>query len=112
MTPESVFSFLVGGSAPVLEKLVPAGNGSQISVGWSCQPGKKLLRHFVIQWTEEPAVELWWQIVENGRNSTVITGEKTDFCHLTIARHTQTDSETLLGPNYFDTLLLLTSSTN
>lgn len=74
---QGVLSFLVGGPAPVLEKLVPAGDGGQISVCWSWQPGRKLLRHYVIEWADERAVELQWQIVEKSRNSTVITGEKT-----------------------------------
>lgn len=74
--------FLLGGCAPVLEKLVPAGNGSRVSVFWSWQPGRKktagaeLLRHYVIEWADEPAAELQWQTVEKNRNSTVITGEK------------------------------------
>ncbi|XP_075895651.1 interleukin-23 receptor isoform X2 [Nelusetta ayraudi] len=69
-----------GGCAPVLEKLVPAGNGSRVSVFWSWQPGRKktagaeLLRHYVIEWADEPAAELQWQTVERKQNGTVITG--------------------------------------
>lgn len=75
------FSF-PGGCAPVLEKLVPAGNGSRVSVFWSWQPGRKktagaeLLRHYVIEWADEPAAELQWQTVERKQNGTVITGKK------------------------------------
>lgn len=80
---KEAFLVLSGGPAPVLEKLVPAGNGSRVSVSWSWQPGRKrqqpavgtkLLRHYVIQWTGEPAAELQWKTVEKNRSSTVITG--------------------------------------
>lgn len=65
-----------------MEKLVPAGNGSRVSVFWSWQPGRKktagaeLLRHYVIEWADEPAAELQWQTVERKQNGTVITGKK------------------------------------
>lgn len=82
MRNESSFLFFLGGPACVLEKLVPAGNGSQVSVFWSWQPGgektvrAKFLHHYVIEWADEAAVELQWKTVEKNRNSTIITGEK------------------------------------